>query len=190
MIQGARRRCQVPTRSRAPTATHSRKKTRARELLDNHLRAWSRPSHGRRVSTSSTSAQSPVAQTPESSDGDRPREKPLKRPRAERRTRRRSRNDEGAGAMCANPLIPLVAGLDLNQRPLGYELFPNRDWSNEPQTTRRKISVSHGVALGLVGSNFLGKVWVAAPRAQPGLHPDPARFLRVADLIRHGAPGS
>jgi hypothetical protein len=58
----------------------------------------------------------------------------------------------------------MVAGLNLNQRPLGYEPFSNRDWRQRATNNAMQISASHvlafGTSLALLGSNFLGNSWV------------------------------
>jgi YVTN family beta-propeller protein len=45
-----------------------------------------------------------------------------------------------------------LRGLALNQRPLGYEPFPNRNWSLSATTTPRELALFTCVALALFGS--------------------------------------
>ena len=78
----------------------------------------------------------------------------------------------------------------MNQRPLGYEPFSNRDWSQRATNNASQIGPFSRrclwASLALVGSNFLGNSWVSW-FAAPSLRPHPTTYpLRYhISAIRH-----
>jgi len=53
-----------------------------------------------------------------------------------------------------------LRGLDLNQRPLGYEPFSNQHESQRTTKKASEISASRAVALGLFGLSLGATSWV------------------------------
>jgi hypothetical protein len=53
-----------------------------------------------------------------------------------------------------------LRGLDLNQRPLGYEPFSNRDWNQRATNNASEISASYVVAFGTLWLSLGATSWV------------------------------
>jgi hypothetical protein len=74
------------------------------------------------------------------------------------------RHERGQPVISANPSscvdFSWLRGLDLNQRPLGYEPFSNQDWSQRPTNNASQISASYVVAFGPLWLSLGATSWV------------------------------